>query len=202
MRELVRETRVRPGDLIQPLFVAEAPALCGPVAAMPGVRRHALQDLPRACEAIAARGVPAVLLFGLPAAKDPHGSAAWDRSGIAVRAIETIKNAHADLVVMADVCLCEYTDHGHCGIIEEGRLQNDRTLDALARASAAYAGAGADVVAPSAMMDGMVAALRTALDQGGFQDVAVLSYAAKYASAFYGPFRDAARCAPQFGDRR
>jgi porphobilinogen synthase len=154
------------------------------------------------CDGITRAGIPAVLLFGLPARKDPAGSQAYAPQGIVPRAVAHIRAAHPDLVIMTDVCLCEYTDHGHCGLLESGRLHNDRSLEALARAALAYAAAGADVVAPSAMMDGMVAAIRSALDQAGFEEVAVLSYAVKYASAFYGPFRDAAQCAPQFGDRR
>jgi porphobilinogen synthase len=202
LRRLVRETRVCAADLIQPLFVAETQQLCGAVNSMPGVRRHALAELASVCDGIVQAGIPAVLLFGLPARKDPAGSQAYAPQGIVPRAVEHIRAAHPDLVIMADVCLCEYTDHGHCGLLEEGRLHNDRSLEALARTALAYAAAGVDVVAPSAMMDGMVAAIRSTLDQAGFEEVAVLSYAVKYASAFYGPFRDAAQCAPQFGDRR
>lgn len=202
LRDLVRETTLSPTDFVYPLFVAERPQDAGPVASMPGVSRHALDDLGREIEEIAARGIRAVLLFGIPAGKDDKGSGAYAGDGVIPHAIRRIKEARDDLAVVADVCLCEYTDHGHCGIVREERIENDSTLELLGRAAVVYAQAGADVVAPSAMMDGQVATLRAALDAAGHTETAILSYAVKYASALYGPFRDAAACAPKFGDRR
>src|SRR5690606_32638971 len=185
-----------------PMFVIPGRARTEAVAAMPGVERRspdlAAAEARRAYEA----GVPAVSLFGLPAAKDPEGTEAWNPQGPVQEAIARIKDAVPELVVMTDVCLCQYTDHGHCGVIRDGRVDNDASLERLAAMALSHARAGADVVAPSDMMDGRVGALRRALDGDGFQHVAILSYAAKYASAFYGPFREAADSAPQFGDRR
>jgi porphobilinogen synthase len=198
----VRETRLAIEQLVCPMFVVENPGDAGEVASMPGVRRHTLEALGPEIEKLAALGIPAVLLFGIPAHKDAHGTQAWAEDGIICRAIACIKKSCPDLAVIADTCLCEYTDHGHCGIVRDGEVVNDETLDVLARVATAYAAAGADLVAPSGMMDGMVGAIRRALDTVGFSHVGILSYAVKYASAFYGPFRDAAACAPQFGDRR
>ncbi len=169
---------------------------------MPGIHRWPVELLPAEAEQVDALGVPAVILFGLPAAKDAQGSEAYAEDGVVQRAVRAIKAAVPELVVMTDVCLCEYTDHGHCGIVRDGQVLNDETLDLLGRIAVSHAAAGADVVAPSAMMDGQVGAIRAALDETGFPQVAILAYAAKYASAFYGPFRDAVDSAPAFGDRR
>lgn len=202
LRDMMRETSLSMDDFVYPLFIAERPQDAGPVASMPGVVRHTLDGLDREIEQIASRRIRSVLLFGIPGAKDDRGTAAYQDDGVIPMAISQIKQAREDLVVIADVCLCEYTDHGHCGVFQGERIDNDETLGLLARAAVAYAKAGADVVAPSAMMDGQVAAIRSALDEAGQGETAILSYAVKYASALYGPFRDAAACAPKFGDRR
>ncbi|MCG8406336.1 MAG: porphobilinogen synthase [Phycisphaerales bacterium] len=202
IRAMMRETQLSAADFIYPLFVAEVGSDAGPVASMPGVERHSLESLPRELEEVSGLGIPSVMLFGIPVHKDSAGSQAYAESGVICQAIRRVKETWSDLVVVADVCLCEYTDHGHCGVVRGETIENDETLDVLARTATAYATAGADVVAPSGMMDGMVSAIRQALDESSFQDVGILSYAVKYASAFYGPFRDAAACAPKFGDRR
>ncbi len=202
LRNMVRETRVDVKDLIYPLFVVEGSNLKQEVASMPGVFRYSPDLLPGEVEEIAGLGIPAVLLFGIPEHKDEVGSGAYDPEGVVQQAIRTIKSAVAELVVLTDVCLCEYTDHGHCGVITGGYVDNDRTLELLAQTAVSHAGAGADMVCPSDMMDGRVGAIREALDKDGFQHIPILSYAAKYASAFYGPFREAADSVPQFGDRR
>ncbi|HYY44750.1 MAG TPA: porphobilinogen synthase [Actinomycetota bacterium] len=203
LRRLVAETNVEPQDLIAPLFVKEAIAEPVPIASMPGHFQHTLDSLVKEVGELAGRGVSGVLLFGIPAAKDPTGSGAYDDRGIVQRALEAVKDeAGDDLVVMADLCLCEYTDHGHCGVLAGGDVDNDATLDLYARTAISQARAGAGVVAPSGMMDGQVAAIRRALDSAGFPSTAILAYAAKYASALYGPFREAAEGAPRFGDRR
>jgi len=202
LRNMVRETRVDVKDLIYPLFVVEGSNLKQEVASMPGVFRYSPDLLPGEVEEIAGLGIPAVLLFGIPEHKDEVGSGAYDPEGVVQQAIRTIKSAVAELVVLTDVCLCEYTDHGHCGVITGGYVDNDRTLELLAQTAVSHAGAGADMVCPSDMMDGRVGAIRQALDKDGFQHISILSYAAKYASAFYGPFREAADSVPQFGDRR
>jgi len=199
---MFRETRVDVKDLICPLFVVEGSNLKQEVASMPGVFRYSPDLLPGEVEEIAGLGIPAVLLFGIPEHKDEVGSGAYDPEGVIQQAIRTIKSAVAELVVLTDVCLCEYTDHGHCGVITGGYVDNDRTLELLAQTAVSHAGAGADMVCPSDMMDGRVGAIRQALDKDGFQHISILSYAAKYASAFYGPFREAADSVPQFGDRR
>ncbi len=201
-RALVRETRLSPADLIQPLFVAERAEDAKEIASLPGVRRHSLDTLDREVDQLARAGVPAVLLFGVPADKDPAGASAAREEGIVPLAIRRIKERGLPLVVSTDVCLCSYTDHGHCGVVKGEEIDNDTTLPRLAEAALAHARAGADLVAPSAMMDGMVGALRRALDGAGFTTVGILSYAVKYASCFYGPFREAAESAPRFGDRR
>ncbi|MBO8142143.1 MAG: porphobilinogen synthase [Firmicutes bacterium] len=202
LRRLVREVRLDPADFVYPLFVVAGRDRTEAVEAMPGVLRRspdlAAGEARRAHEA----GVPAVILFGLPASKDPEGSHAWRDDGPVQEAVARIKDAAPELVVMTDVCLCQYTDHGHCGVIRDGRVDNDASLERLAATAVSHARAGADVVAPSDMMDGRVGAIRRALDQEGYSQVAILSYAAKYASAFYGPFREAADSAPRFGDRR
>lgn len=202
LRNMVRETRVDVKDLIYPVFVVEGSNLKQEVASMPGVFRYSPDLLPGEVEEIAGLGIPAVLLFGIPEHKDEVGSGAYDPEGVVQQAIRTIKSAVPELVVLTDVCLCEYTDHGHCGVITGGYVDNDRTLELLAQTAVSHAGAGADMVCPSDMMDGRVGAIREALDKDGFQHIPILSYAAKYASAFYGPFREAADSVPQFGDRR
>lgn len=202
MRALVRETRVVADDLIQPIFIVEDPSAAGPIQALPGVLRHSLSSLAEEAERIAASGVRAVLLFGVPAHKDPAASSAVSDQGVVPEAIRRIRQARPDLLVITDVCLCSYTDHGHCGVVSGGQVQNDETLALLAAAALAHARAGAQVVAPSAMMDGQVASIRAALDAGGHTSTAILAYSAKFASAFYGPFREAADSAPQFGDRK
>ena len=202
LRALVRETAVTVDRLVQPMFVRDLDAMPVEIAAMPGVRRWTPEEARAEAAAIAGLGIPAVLLFGIPAEKDDAGASAADPDGVVPRAIRAAKRAAPDLVVMADVCLCEYTSHGHCGIVQNGAVDNDASLEALAAAAVAYAEGGADVVAPSAMMDGQVAAIRAALDETGLQDTAIMGYSAKYASSFYGPFREAAESAPTFGDRR
>jgi porphobilinogen synthase len=206
LRRLVRETALRTEDLIAPLFIVEGHGLVRPISSMPGQAQLSVDQLDREIDQLMELRVPAVLLFGIPAHKDANGSAAWDPQGPVPSAIRAIKQRAPDMAVIADVCLCEYTDHGHCGVLSpapgSGDVLNDPTLDLLARAAAAYADAGADIVAPSAMMDGQVAAIRAALDRGGYLNVPIMAYAAKFASAFYGPFREAAESTPQFGDRR
>jgi porphobilinogen synthase len=202
LRRMVRETRLSRDDLVLPLFVVEGRGVREPVASMPGVHRFSVDRLVEEAKAVADLGIPAVLLFGVPDEKDARGSGADAADGVVQRAVEAIKGAEPDLCAITDVCLCEYTDHGHCGIVERGDVANDPTLERLAAAAVSHARAGADVVAPSDMMDGRVAAIRRALDAAGFSQVAILSYAAKFASAYYGPFRDAAESAPRFGDRR
>jgi porphobilinogen synthase len=203
MRRLVAQTSVRPADLVQPLFVKEGISEPRPVSSMPGVFQHTRDSLRKAAADAVDAGVGGLILFGIPASKDGRGSAADDPSGIVQLALaDLVADLGADTVLMADLCLDEYTDHGHCGIMTAaGEVDNDATLERYASIAIAQAQAGAHVVAPSGMMDGQVAAIRSALDSGGFGEVAVCAYAAKYASAFYGPFRDAAECAPRFGDR-
>ena len=203
LRDLVRETTLEPGDLVQPLFVVAGEGVRRPVASMPGVDRLSVDRLAAEARELAALGLKAVILFGIPAAKDPQGHESFADDGVVQQAIRALKEARPDLVVATDVCLCEYTDHGHCGLLDEaGDVLNDETLDVLRRIAVSHGEAGADVVAPSGMIDGMVGAIRGALDEEGLQRVAILSYAVKYASAFYGPFREAAEGAPAFGDRR
>jgi porphobilinogen synthase len=202
LRALFRETRVNVTDLVYPIFIVEGRGIKQEVATMPGIFRFSPDQLPREVEDIARLGIPAVLLFGIPQQKDEVGSSAYDPGGVTQQAIHTVKEAAPQLLVITDVCLCEYTSHGHCGVISGGDVDNDRTLPLLARTALSHAGAGADIVAPSDMMDGRVKAIREGLDKEGFQYIPILSYAAKYASAFYGPFREAAESAPQFGDRR
>jgi len=202
LRRMVRETRLSRDDLVLPLFVVEGSGVREPVASMPGVSRFSVDTVVSEAKEVRDLGIPAVILFGIPEAKDARGSGADAGDGIVQRAAEAVKSAEPDLCVVTDVCLCEYTDHGHCGIVEGGDVVNDASVERLAATALSHARAGADVVAPSDMMDGRVAAIRAALDGGGFEHVPVLSYAAKFASAYYGPFRDAAESAPQFGDRR
>ncbi|MDP2907693.1 MAG: porphobilinogen synthase [Nanoarchaeota archaeon] len=202
IRDLVRETVLRPEDFIYPLFVQETSDKPEPIDAMPGQFRHTVDSLLKESEAAVKDGIKAVLLFGIPAEKDEVGSQGFAEDGIVQRAVRALKKEKFPLVVITDVCMCEYTSHGHCGMIGDGDVENDPTLDLLARSALSHARAGADIVAPSDMMDGRVAAIRDMLDKDGYDKVAILSYAAKYASAFYGPFREAAGSAPKFGDRR
>jgi porphobilinogen synthase len=200
---MVRETALAPSDLIAPLFVKEGLSSPVELAVLPGQQQHTLGSLVQECGGLVDIGVPAVLLFGIPARKDETGREAWNPEGIVQQALRMVRAEFADrLVLAADLCLCEYTSHGHCGIVVDQAVDNDATLDAYARIAVSYADAGADVVAPSGMMDGQVAAIRAALDEHGHRDVAILGYAAKYASAFFEPFRHAAESAPRFGDRR
>ena len=201
LRALVRETRLTPDRLVLPLFVTEGEGVRTPVGSMPGVVRTSVDEaVLDACEA-EALGVGGVILFGVPEHKDGEGTGAWDDQGAVQRAVRAIRDAATELAVVTDVCLCEYTDHGHCGVLKDGAVDNDPTLELLARIATSHALAGADLVAPSDMMDGRVGIIRDALDAEGFEQVGILSYAAKYASAFYGPFREAAGSRPAFGDR-
>ena len=203
LRALVRETRLSPGDFVYPLFVAHGEGLREEISSMPGQYHLSLDQLPREAEELRSLGIPAVLLFGLPSEKDEVGSEAYDPDGIVQQAVRVLKEASPGLVVITDVCLCEYTSHGHCGVVTpSGEVDNDETLPLLARTAVSHAGARADIVAPSDMMDGRVAAIRSVLDDSGFGSTPIMAYAAKQASAFYGPFREAAESAPQFGDRR
>src|SRR5215831_18460694 len=202
LRRLVRETRVTAEQLVQPLFVVPGRGVERPVASMPGVAQRSVDRAAEEARALAEVGVPAVILFGIPDRKDARASGATDPDGVVPRALRAIREAAPGLVLVTDVCLCEYTDHGHCGVVRDGDVDNDPTLELLAAEAVAHARAGADVIAPSDMMDGRVGAIRRALDDAGFAHLPILSYAAKFASAFYGPFRDAAESAPQFGARR
>jgi len=202
LRRLVAETRPSLDGLVLPLFVVPGTASARPVAAMPGVCQLSIDRAVEECKAVRDLGIPAVILFGIPEHKDQVGSEAYAEQGIVQRAVGAIKRAVPDLLVITDVCLCEYTDHGHCGVVRDGAVENDATLALLVREAVSHARAGADVVAPSDMMDGRVGAIRTGLDEAGFAELPIMSYAAKYASAFYGPFREAAGSTPQFGDRR
>ena len=210
MRSMVREAHLKRADLIYPLFVCPGTGVRQEIGAMPGCYQQSVDRVVEECKEIADLGLPAVILFGIPEEKDREGSHAWKEDGVVQQAIRAIKKAVPQMVVITDVCLCEYTSHGHCGILDEdqeGRpqdvqVQNDPTLQRLTQIAVSHAKAGADMVAPSDMMDGRVGAIRSALDQNGFFNVPIMSYAVKYASSFYGPFREAAECAPQFGDRR
>lgn len=202
IRRMVRENHVRRDELIYPIFVTEGENICNPIPSMPGICQHSIDRLPQELDRVAAAGVSAVLLFGIPAHKDELGSGAYDENGITQRAIRIIKESYSDITVIADVCLCEYTSHGHCGIVKNGIILNDETLPYLARTAVSYARAGADIVAPSDMMDGRVKVIRDALDSEGFTDIPIMSYSAKFASCYYSPFRDAAHSAPEFGDRK
>ncbi|MHB8732853.1 MAG: porphobilinogen synthase [bacterium] len=203
LRDMVRETALAPADFIAPLFVKEGVSRPVPIEALPGQMQHTAASLVEECGALAEAGVPAVMLFGIPARKDEAGSPAWDADGIIQQTLRRLRGELADrLVLIPDLCLCEYTSHGHCGVIRDGGVDNDATLETYARIAVSYADAGADLVAPSGMMDGQVGTIRRALDAAGRADVGVLAYAAKYASAFFEPFRHAAESAPRFGDRR
>jgi len=201
-RRMVRETTLSVSDLVYPLFVVHGKKIKKEIASMPGNYHLSVDCLVEELKAVADLGVPAVLLFGIPEKKDDVGSEAYDDNGIVQRAIRAIKKADIPLEVITDVCLCEYTNHGHCGVLSKEKIENDSTLDLLAQMAVSHAKAGADMVAPSDMMDGRVGAIREELDESGFSDLPIMSYAVKYASAFYGPFRDAAQSTPQFGDRR
>ena len=202
LRNMVRENHVRVDELIYPVFVIEGENICNPVESMPGINQYSLDRLPEELGRVVDAEIPAILLFGIPAHKDEVGSGAYDEKGIVPQAIRLIRERYENLVIIADVCLCEYTSHGHCGLIRHGEILNDETLPLLAKASVAYAKAGADIVAPSDMMDKRVAAIRQALDEEGFIHTPIMSYSAKFASGYYGPFRDAAHSAPGFGDRK
>ena len=202
LRGLVRETQLSTHGLVYPMFACPGTNVRTEVSSMPGVYQQSPDRIVEECREVAGLGIPAVILFGLPEKKDEVGSEASAAQGAVQRAIEAIRKAKLDLIVITDVCLCEYTSHGHCGVVENGEVANDPTLEILANAALSHARAGADIVAPSDMMDGRVAAIRRKLDQHEFENLAILSYAAKYCSAFYGPFREAAQSAPQFGDRR
>jgi porphobilinogen synthase len=202
LRGFVRETRLSTSGLVYPMFACPGTKVRTEVSSMPGIFQQSVDQIVEECREVAGLGIPAVILFGLPDKKDEVGSEASHPNGAVQRAIEAIRKAKLDLLVITDVCLCEYTSHGHCGVIENGDVANDPSVERLAAAALSHARAGADIVAPSDMMDGRVGAIRQKLDANGFEDVAILSYAAKYCSGFYGPFREAAQSAPQFGDRR
>ena len=202
IRSLARETRLTADGFIYPMFVCPGTKVRNPIGSMPSVAQQSVDMLVEECREVEQLGIPGIILFGIPEKKDALGTEAYAPDGVVQRAIEGIRRANLNLLVMTDVCLCEYTDHGHCGIVENGEVKNDATLELLAAESVSHARAGADIIAPSDMMDGRVGAIRKALDGAGFQDVAIMSYAAKYCSGFYGPFREAAESAPQFGDRR
>jgi len=202
LRTMVRETALAVDDLVYPLFVVHGRGVREPIGPMPGQHRLSVDELVKECKDAAGMGIPAVLLFGLPADKDPRGSEAYADDGIVQQAVRAVKDTVPDLLIVTDVCLCEYTSHGHCGIVEDGAVRNDPTLELLARTAVSHAEAGADVIAPSDMMDGRIGAIREALDDATFADTPIMAYSAKYASVFYGPFREAADSTPQFGDRR
>ena len=203
LRDLVRETRLDAGDFVLPMFVEEGLEKRVPIKAMPGVDRLSIAEAVAEAGEVAALGIPAVVLFGIPASKDEEGSGAWDDEGAVQLATRAIKDAHPELLVITDVCLCEYTSHGHCGLLRaDGSVDNDASVELLARTAVSQARAGADIVAPSDMMDGRVGAIRAALDEEGLSDTPIMAYSAKFASAFFGPFREAADSTPAFGDRR
>ncbi len=202
LRRLVRETTLTVADLIYPMFVVHGRNVATEISSMPGCYHYSVDNLVTAAKELASLGIPGTILFGIPAEKDALGSEAYADDGIIQQAVRAIKDAVPTLLVITDVCLCEYTEHGHCGIVEEGDVQNDRTVELLVKESLSHARAGADVIAPSDMMDGRVGAIRKALDGDGYSHIPIMAYSAKYASAFYGPFREAAESAPQFGDRR
>lgn len=202
IRRVMRETTLQVDDLIMPLFVVHGTGIRQEIAPMPGNYQLSVDQLIKEVKEIAALGIPAVILFGIPEHKDAYGSEAYAKDGIIQQAVRAIKDSVTNLLVITDTCLCEYTSHGHCGVVEHGSVKNDPTIELLAKAAVSQAEAGADMIAPSDMMDGRVAAIREALDTDGFEEVAIMAYAAKYASSFYGPFREAAGATPQFGDRR
>ncbi len=199
---MVRETILSPQDFIYPMFIVPGKRVKNPISSMPECFQESIDEAIKTAKEIFSIGIPSVILFGIPEYKDDFGSSAYDEEGVIQQAVKAIKDALPDLTVITDVCLCEYTSHGHCGVIKNGKIDNDATLEVLAKEAVSHARAGADIVAPSDMMDGRVARIRKTLDEEGFTDVIILSYSAKYASAFYGPFREAAQSAPAFGDRR
>jgi porphobilinogen synthase len=202
LRSMIRETELSPSDFILPLFAVEGKGVRNPIPSMPGHYQQSLEHLVKSVREAAAVGIPAVILFGLPDAKDPLGTRAYAKDGIVQKAVREVKERLPEMIVITDVCLCQYTDHGHCGMLNGGEIDNDASLDLLARTALSHAQAGADMVAPSDMMDGRVAEIRAALDDKGFSQIPIMAYSAKYCSSFYGPFREAADSAPQFGDRR
>jgi porphobilinogen synthase len=202
LRDLVRETELSPRHLVQPLFVVSGEGVREPVESMPGIERFSIGELVAEASELQAARIEAVILFGIPAAKDESASGAYDDEGVVQLAVRALKEAHPELTVVTDVCLCEYTSHGHCGFVRDGEVDNDITIELLARTAISHAEAGADVVAPSDMMDGRIGAIRHQLDEEGYRNTPIIAYSAKYASAFYGPFREAAESAPEFGDRR
>lgn len=202
MRSMVRETRIDKSDLVYPVFVIEGENIKNPIDSMPGIYQYSVDRFDEELERVMAAGIKAILIFGIPAHKDEVGSEAYNDEGVTQRAIRHIKSKAPDMLVIADVCLCEYTSHGHCGLVCGGEILNDETLPLLAKMSVSLAKAGADIIAPSDMMDGRVAAIREALDENGFQNKMIMAYSAKFASGFYGPFREAAHSAPAFGDRK
>jgi len=202
LRDMFRETRLNKTDLMYPLFIVEGSGVKKEISSMPGQYQMSVDNMLRECDELQRLGITSILLFGIPAHKDELGSGAYDANGIIQKAVREIKRQFPKLVVVTDVCLCEYTSHGHCGVVEDGYVHNDKTLDLLVREAVSHAEAGADIIAPSDMMDGRIGAIREALDAKGFSDIPIMAYSAKYSSAFYGPFREAAESAPQFGDRR
>ena len=202
LRRMIRETQLSPDDLILPLFAVVGRSVKNPIGALPGQFQYSVDNLVAPAREAFAAGIPAVILFGIPERKDPLGTSAYAKDGIVQKAVRALKNKLPELVVITDVCLCQYTDHGHCGVVEGNRVQNDASLELLARTALSHAAAGADMVAPSDMMDGRVAEIRDMLDENGFSHTPIMAYSAKYCSAYYGPFREAADSAPKFGDRR
>ncbi|PIC57850.1 MULTISPECIES: porphobilinogen synthase [Sporosarcina] len=202
VRAMVRETEIKAADFIYPIFVTEGENVRNPIASMPGVDQFSIDLLLKETDEVVELGISSIILFGIPSEKDATGSEAYDDEGIIQRATRAVKERHPQLVVVADTCLCEYTDHGHCGVIHDNDVDNDASLVLLAKTAVSQAKAGADIIAPSNMMDGFVAVIRQALDDAGFQNIPIMSYAVKYASAYYGPFREAAQSTPQFGDRK
>jgi porphobilinogen synthase len=202
LRDLVRETELSPRHLVQPLFVVSGEGVREPVESMPGIERFSISELVAEASELQATGIEAVILFGIPAAKDETGSGAYDEEGVVQLAVRALKDSHPELTVITDVCLCEYTSHGHCGFVRDGEVENEITIELLAQTAISHAEAGADAVAPSDMMDGRIGAIRHQLDEEGHRDTPIIAYSAKYASSFYGPFREAAESAPGFGDRR
>jgi porphobilinogen synthase len=202
IRRIVRETRLGVENLILPMFAVHGRGVRDPIGSMPGVFRLSVDELLKEAKDVASMGIPAILLFGVPQSKDPRGSEAYAEDGIVQQVARAVKETIPDLLVITDVCLCQYTSHGHCGLVEDGRVKNDASVELLARVALSHVESGADLVAPSDMMDGRVGAIREALDDAGYTETPVMAYSAKYASAFYGPFREAAESAPQFGDRR
>lgn len=202
IREMVSETSLHPSDFIYPIFVVEGKKIRKEIKSMPGIYQLSMDNAVKECEEALKLGVKSVILFGIPNHKDETGSGAYDHSGVIQNAVRAIKSSLPEIIVITDVCLCEYTSHGHCGIIEDGKVNNDKTLDLLVKEAVSHAESGADIIAPSDMMDGRVAAIRSGLDSKGFSEIPILAYSAKYSSSFYGPFREAAESTPQFGDRK